>query len=116
KICKSFSGLSAQRARTATKGACVDIEKTPGNGGKSKRKFMDSLAPEPKRLARRRAIPKRSVEPDSYTLYLEEQLEILYDALDAAKEGDFSVRAPVSGGDHITAQVARVFNGLVERN
>ena len=62
-------------------------------------------APSPKRMRRR----------DSFN-HLEGRLHALRDALRAAKQGDFSVRLPIDGGQGVMGEVALAFNALIEQN
>src|SRR5688500_16272112 len=57
----------------------------------------------------------RPVEPDAYTLELEQQLEQLLGGLRAANAGKLGVRIPTDGRSDLSGQVARAFNELVAR-
>jgi methyl-accepting chemotaxis protein len=59
--------------------------------------------------------PTRPTTPDAYALYLEDNLALLLDGLQSARDGNLSIRMPVQPGDDMVGQVHWAFNGLVER-
>ena len=55
------------------------------------------------------ARPKRPARPDAYSLFLEDQLSTLLDALKLARDGNLDVRIDVDGENHTADAVARAF-------
>jgi len=93
----------------------MEAVKTNGHGARHSQ-LRGEEVPLPRKLPASRTAPvRRPPNPDRYAVYLEKQLAALLAALRFARDGDLTVRMPTDGPDDKVADVARAFNGLLDR-